>query len=153
MTGGRTMMRTAGRWVVVALALSAMPAFAGPYGGAAGRCPGVLVGKVQRCTVRGEDGSTRTECLRFGGPGGVAGKFEMVSDLLATTLGCTCKPGGTPAKPSFGGNVEFACTGVAGVTFDGRIGGDGSVPTATVVNDRGATYVLGCTLDPACAAQ
>jgi hypothetical protein len=142
-----------GRWVVVALALSAMPAFAGPYGGAAGRCPGALAGKVQRCTVLGEDSSTRTECLRFTGPGVLSGKFEVASDLLGTTIGCTCKPGGSPGKPSFGGNLEFVCTGAGGVTFGGRIASDGSLPTASVVNDRGVTFVLGCTIDPACVAQ
>ncbi len=130
-----------------------MPAFAGPYGGAAGRCPGVLIGKVQRCTVKGEDSSNRTECLRFSGPGSVSGKFEVVSDLLGTTIGCTCRPGGTPDKPSFAGTIGFVCTGAGGVTFDGRILGDGTVPTATVVNDRGATYVLGCQIDPGCVAQ
>jgi hypothetical protein len=141
------------RLLGLALALAATPAFAGPYGGAAGRCPGALTGKVQRCTVKAEDNSTRTECLRFTGPGGVSGKFEMVSDLLGMTIGCTCKPGGTPDKPSFGGTVEFVCTGIAGVTFDGRIAGDGSLPSATVVNDRGATFVLGCQIDPGCVAQ
>lgn len=144
-----------GRWMMVAaaLVLPAVPAMAGPYGSGAGRCPGALGGTVQRCTVKGEDNSTRTECLRFTGPGAVSGKFEVVSDLLQTTIGCTCKPGGTANKPTFNGNTGFVCTGAAGVSFEGRVLKDGTVPRGSVVNDRGTTYVFSCQIDPSCVAQ
>ncbi len=141
-----------GRWGMVALALvlPAASAMAGPYGGSAGRCPSALVGKVQRCTVAGEDGSTFTECLRFSGAGAVSGKLEMQSDLLQTTLGCSCKPIGTAAKPTFASSTGFVCTGSAGVSFEGRIAKDGTVPRGSVVNDRGTAYVFSCTIDAAC---
>jgi hypothetical protein len=140
------------RFMTIALAV-AMPAlaFAGPWA-AAGRCPSALVGTVQRCAVKGEDGATFTDCLRFAGPGPASPKLQMGSDLLSRTLGCSCKPAGTAARPNFGAGAAFSCASALGVSFEGRVAKDGTVQRGVAVNDQGGSYVLSCQLDAACAA-
>jgi hypothetical protein len=140
------------RWVTTGL-LSTLPALAlaGPWAGGA-RCPGALIGTVQRCAVRGDDGATFTDCLRFSGPGTASAKLQMASDLLTRTFGCSCKPAGTASRPNFAAGAAFACAGGLGVAFEGRVAKNGTIQHGVAVNDRGGAYVLSCQLDAACTA-
>jgi hypothetical protein len=133
----------------LALALAATVASAGPYTAGTGRCPAALGNNVYRCAVRGEDGSQFTDCFRFASPGAVSGKFEFVSDRLATPIGCTCKPAG----PSFGASSSFTCTGIQGVAFEAKILKDGSIGKGTVANVNGGSFIFSCQLDAACVAS
>jgi hypothetical protein len=129
--------------------LAATAALAGPYTAGSGRCPGLLGNNIYRCAVKAEDGSQFTDCLRFATPGTTASsKFEFVSDKLASTIGCTCKPAG----PSFGGSAAFTCTGIQGVAFEARILKDGSIAKGTVANVNGGAFVFSCQADAACVA-
>jgi hypothetical protein len=129
--------------------LAATVASAGPYTVGTGRCPALLGNNVYRCGVRAEDGSQFTDCFRFSTPGTtVSGKFEFVSDRLASAIGCTCKPAG----PTFGGASAFTCTGIQGVAFEARILKDGSIAKGTVANVNGGSFVFSCQVDAACVA-
>ena len=132
--------------LTVALAASA---FAGPYTAGSGRCPGLLGNNVYRCAVRPETGAQFTDCFRFATPGAVSGKFEFASDLLSSTIGCTCKPAGA----TFGASASFTCTGIQGVAFEARILKDGSIAKGTVANVNGGSYIFSCQRDAACFAS
>jgi hypothetical protein len=140
-------MRSALKAAVV-LCVAASAAVAGPYTAGTGRCPALLGNEVYRCGVRGEDGLQFTDCFRFRTPGAVSGKFEFVSDRLASAIGCTCKPSG----PSFGTSASFTCAGIQGVAFEGRILKDGSISKGTVANVNGGAFVFSCQRDAACVA-
>jgi hypothetical protein len=123
-------------------------AFLVPVAAQAAPCPDALGNNVLRCDVRGEDGSQFQDCFRFATPGAVSGKFEFVSDLLGSTVGCTCKP-----NPKFRNTPSFLCTSIMGVTFDGRVKKKGNITKGTVANVNGGAFVFACQRDDACAVQ
>ena len=103
----------------------------------AARCPTDLGNNVLRCAVRGEDGSQFEDCFRFATPGAVSGKFEFVSDLLGSAVGCTCKPAGKKFTSS-----SFECVSIKGVSFEGRLKRKGAVSKGTIANVNGGAYVF-----------
>jgi hypothetical protein len=127
-------------------------AIAGPYGEGtgAGRCPGALGAGAYRCTVRGEDASTFVDCYRFTG-GQVSAKFDLTSARLGAAIGCSCKPGGSTANPTFGASAAFTCTSDLGVAFEGRVSRGGVITKGAVTNAQGGSYAFTCTRDDACA--
>jgi hypothetical protein len=141
-------MRTTLYAATILTCLAAGAALAGPYTAGTGRCPAALGNEVYRCAVFGEDASQFTDCFRFRQPGAVSGKFEFVSDRLASAIGCTCKPAG----PSFNASASFTCTGIQGVSFEGRILKDGSISKGTIANVNGGAFVFACQRDAACVA-
>jgi hypothetical protein len=115
---------------------------------AAPPCPSQLGNNVLRCSVKGEDGSQFDDCFRFATPGVVSGKFEFVSDLLGSAVGCTCKP-----TPRFGVTSSFQCTSTQGVSFDGKVKRKGTVSKGTIANVNGGAFIFSCQRDPACAVS
>jgi hypothetical protein len=115
-------------------------------------CAERLGNNVYRCTVAPEGGGTFTDCLRFASPGAVSDKFDLTTDQLGTTLGCTCKAKGKPNRPRFDASAEFECTGDEDVSFEGTVARNGRrIGKGFVANAAGAAFVFTCTLDPACA--
>jgi len=114
-------------------------------------CAERLGSKVYRCTVAAQAGGTFTDCLRFSSPGAISDKFDLVTDQLGATLGCTCKAKGKPNKPKFDTSSEFACTGDEDVSFEGTVNRNGKkIGKGFVANAAGAAFVFSCTEDAAC---
>jgi hypothetical protein len=145
------------------LALMAGPSVAGLY---TARVPGIaplarargagcgerLGNNVYRCTVAQEGGGTFTDCLRFASPGAVSDKFDLVTDQLGATLGCTCKAKGKPKRPKFGVSPSFECTGDEDVSFEGKVARSGrKIGKGFAANAAGSAFVFTCKLDPGCA--
>ena len=119
-----------------------------------GGCGGRLGSNVYSCTVTPESGSKFTDCLRFASPGEVSDKFDLVSDQLGSTLGCTCKAAGSQRKPKFNGAPTFVCSGGDEVSFEGSVSHNGkSISAGFVANAAGASFVFSCRLNAACAIQ
>jgi hypothetical protein len=115
----------------------------------AGRCPSALGAAVFRCSVKAEDGSEFGDCYRFSSGGVVSSKFDLLSDRLGITVGCACKPGGSPKKPSFALSSEFSCTTDLGVAFQGRLTKNG-ITKGAVTNAQGGSFAFTCTRDDGC---
>ena len=147
-----------------AVAVLAAPALAGPYAsrpyGASGgsgaarggsSCAERLGNKVYRCSVAVEGGGTFNDCLRFTSPGSVSDKFDLTTDQLGATLGCTCLAKGKPSNPKFGTSSEFACTGDEDVAFQGTVARTGKkIAKGFASNAAGTGFVFTCTQDDAC---
>jgi hypothetical protein len=115
-------------------------------------CAERLGNNVYRCTVAQEGGSTFTDCLHFSSPGAVSDKFDLLTDQLGATLGCTCKAKGKPSKPKFDASSEFECTGDEEVAFEGTVSRSGKkIGRGFASNAAGTGFVFTCTLDAACA--
>jgi hypothetical protein len=129
------------------------PALVGAAAKAGATCGDRVANKVYRCTVTMEGaGGPFTDCFRFTSPGTVSDKFDLATDQLGTTLGCTCKAKGKPAKPKFGTAPAFECTGDEDVSFEGTVSGNGKkIGKGFAANAAGVGFVFSCTLDPACS--
>jgi hypothetical protein len=137
--------------VVVAIVMGAGSALAGKYTGGAGRCPTLLGANVYRCTVKGDDNTSFTDCFRFATPGKTSAKFEFQSDQLGSVVGCTCNPVGGAASPSFNSSSSFTCTAAEGVSFEATVLKSGRIAKGSAANVRGTSYAFSCERDAACA--
>jgi len=128
-------------------------ALAGPYDVGSGRCPSLLGNNVYQCAVKGDDGSSFTDCFRFATPGKLSGKFAFVSDQLGTAVGCTCDPAGNPGKPRFNAAASFTCNAAEGVSFHGSVLQNGKIARGSAANLSGGSYAFNCQRDAACTPQ
>jgi hypothetical protein len=145
----------------------AAPALAGPYSrrvpgitpavsgaarkGGGSTCAERLANKVYRCDVAVEGGSTFTDCLRFTSPGAVSDNFDLTTDQLGATLGCTCQAKGKPSKPKFDASSAFTCTGDEDVSFEGTVARSGKkIGKGFAANAAGTGFLFTCKQDDAC---
>jgi hypothetical protein len=150
--------------LVCAAVVVAAPALAGPYsqriapaarsaarakGGSS--CADRLANKVYRCDVAVEGGGTFTDCLRFTSPGSISDNFDLTTDQLGATLGCTCLAKGKPNKPKFDASSEFLCTGDEDVAFKGAVARSGKkIGKGFAANSAGTGFVFSCKQSDTC---
>jgi hypothetical protein len=71
------------------------------------------------CNVKSSFGTSFTDCYEFTSPGTISSHFDLFPVGLGTTLGCSCDPVGSFAKPRFNGSPNaFDCDGGSPEAFD-----------------------------------